>query len=191
MAKEKAAGQVYQLKIALSGIKPPIWRRVQVKDCTLLKLHQIIQTAMDWEGYHLHEFEVGSERYGDPEQWVNAVLGDDLDFEDERKIKLSRLVAQGIKKFQYLYDMGDNWLHLIQIEKVLVAEPGLRYPRCIAGKRACPPEDCGGPWGYAELVEAIEDPDHPRHKELLSWAGGEFDPEAFDIKTANRCWAVK
>ncbi len=81
--------------------------------------------------------------------------------------------------------MGDNWEHTIQIEKVLEAEAGVRYPRCIAGKRACPPEDCGGPWGYGDFLEAIQNPAHPRHKELLEWVGDEFDPEAFDIDAVN------
>ncbi len=182
MAKSKTGGQVYQLKITLRDTKPPVWRRLQVKDCTLAKLHAIIQTCMGWEGYHLHEFEIGDERYGDPRQWQG-----EMEVGNEGKVKLSRLVAHGVKKFSYVYDMGDNWDHTIQVEKVLPveAEPGVRYPRCIAGKRACPPEDCGGPWGYGEFVEAIQNPQHEQHEELLEWVGGEFDPEAFDIEAVN------
>lgn len=178
MAK-KAAGQVYQLKITLRDIKPPVWRRVQVKDCTLTKLHDIIQTCISWDGYHLHAFEIGGEQYSepDPEGMMEA--------EDERKVKLSQVVAQGYKKFSYTYDFGDNWDHTIQVEKVLDAEPGVRYPRCIAGKRACPPEDCGGPWGYADFLEAIQNPKHLEQEEMLEWVGGEFDPEAFDIEAVN------
>ena len=81
--------------------------------------------------------------------------------------------------------MGDNWDHTIQVEKMLAAEPGVRYPRCIAGKRACPPEDCGGPWGYGDFLDAIQNPKHERHEEMLEWVGGEFDPEAFDIEAVN------
>ena len=148
MARTKEPGQVYQLKITLRDIKPPIWRRVQVKDCTLARLHDIIQTCMGWDDYHLHEFDIGGERYGDPRQWRDG-FGGDVEVGNEGKVKLGQVVARGVKKFSYVYDMGDNWDHTIQIEKVLPAEAGVRYPRCIAGQRACPPEDCGGPWGYA------------------------------------------
>ena len=184
MAKTKGSAQVYQLKITLRDIKPPVWRRVQVKDCSLVKLHDIIQTCMGWDDYHLHEFEIGGERYGDPRQWPDD-FGGDLEVGNEGKVKLSQLAAGGIKKFSYVYDMGDNWDHTIQIEKVLPAEAGVRYPRCIAGQRACPPEDCGGPWGYGDFLEAIQDPRHGRHEELLEWVGGEFDAEAFDAEAVN------
>jgi hypothetical protein len=184
MAKTKGSAQVYQLKITLRDIKPPVWRRVQVKDCSLAKLHDTIQTCMGWDDYHLHEFEIGGERYGDPLQWQDD-FGGDLEIGKEGKVKLSQVLAQGVKKFSYVYDMGDNWDHTIQVEKVLPAEAGVRYPRCVAGKRACPPEDCGGPWGYAGFLDAIQDPEHEQHEELLEWVGGEFDPEAFDIEAVN------
>jgi hypothetical protein len=184
MAKTKTPAQVYQLKIDLKDIKPPIWRRVQTKDCTLAKLHDLIQTCMGWDDYHLHEFEIRGERYGDPRQWEGD-FGDGTEVGKEGKVRLSQLADQGIKKISYTYDMGDNWEHVVQIEKVLAAEPGVRYPRCIAGERACPPEDCGGPWGYGDFLEAILDPKHEQHEELLEWAGGEFDPEAFDVEEVN------
>jgi Plasmid pRiA4b ORF-3-like protein len=183
MAKKQLA-QVYQVKILLQHIKPPIWRRVQVKDCSLAKLHDIIQSCMGWDDYHLHDFEIGGERYGDPAQWQDG-FGDELEVGNEGKVKLSQLAARGIKKFQYTYDMGDTWQHLIQIEKPLPSEAGVRYPRCIDGKRACPPEDCGGPWGYGDFLEAIGDPKNERHEDLREWVGGEFDPEHFDIEKIN------
>src|SRR5258706_9389401 len=108
MAKSKAAGAVYQLKITLQGIKPPIWRRVQVEDCSLAKLHDVIQTCMGWDDYHLHVFEIGDEQYGNPVQWQGG-FGDEPEVGNEGKVKLSQLVAQGVKKFSYVYDMGDNW----------------------------------------------------------------------------------
>lgn len=184
MAKTRVPAQVYQLKITLRNTKPPIWRRVQVKDCSLADLHDIIQTCMGWDDYHLHEFIVRGESYGAPEQWEDD-FGDNLDVGDEGKIKLSQLAGEGVKKFEYVYDMGDNWGHTIQIEKVLPAERGVNYPRCVAGKRACPPEDCGGPWGYGDFLDAIQNPKHKRHNELLEWVGGGFDPEAFDIDAVN------
>jgi hypothetical protein len=179
MAKTKEPAQVYQLKITLRDIKPPVWRRVQVKDCSLAKLHDFIQTCMGWDGYHLHAFEIGGEQFGEPDP------DGMMETEDSRKVKLSQVVGQGFKKFTYTYDFGDNWEHIIQIEKTLPAEPGVHYPRCTDGKRACPPEDCGGPWGYADFLDAIQDPEHERHEELLEWVGEEFDPEAFDSEAVN------
>jgi hypothetical protein len=180
MAK-KAAVEVYRLKITLAKIQPPLWRRVEVKDCTLAKLHDVIQRCMGWDDYHLHLFEIDGEQYGDPRQWDGQ-----LDGEGERRVKLGQLVAAGVKKFGYDYDMGDGWHHTIQVEKVLEPEPGVRYPRCTAGARACPPEDCGGPWGYADFVNAVQDPAHEQHEEMLEWIGGQFDPEAFGLEAVNR-----
>jgi Plasmid pRiA4b ORF-3-like protein len=180
-----ARGAVYQLKIALNDIRPPIWRRVLTKDCTLAKLHDIIQAVMGWDDYHLHEFEIGEQRYGDPLQWRDAFWGDEPAMGNEGKVKLSRLVEQGVKKIRYQYDMGDSWWHTIAVEKTLPAEAGVKYPRCVAGERACPPEDCGGPWGYGDFVDAVQNPKHKRHEELLEWVGGEFDPEAFDLDAVN------
>src|SRR5258707_455002 len=98
----------------------------------------------------------------------------------ETRIKLSQIVASGCKKFTYTYDFGDNWEHVIAIEKTLDAESGVRYPRCITGKRACPPEDCGGAWGYGEFLEKIQDPKDAEDQEALDWLGGELDSEADD-----------
>ena len=179
MAKSKDAGVVYQLKITLRDIKPPVWRRVQTKDCSLAKLHAIIQTCMGWDGYHLHAFEIGDEQYGEPDP------DGMMETEDERKVKLSQVVDGGIKKFRYTYDFGDNWEHDIQVEKTLHSEPGVRYPHCTDGKRASPPEDCGGPWGYGDFLEAIQNPSHPEHADMTEWIGGEFDPEKFDIEAVN------
>ena len=115
MAKTKDPGSVYQLKITLRDIKPPVWRRVQVQDCTVAKLHDIIQTCMGWDGYHLHAFEVGGEQYGEPDPDRM------MEYTDSRRLKLSQIVAQGYKKFTYTYDFGDNWRHVIQMEQVLDA----------------------------------------------------------------------
>jgi hypothetical protein len=175
---------VYQLKITLNDIRPPVWRRVLTRDCTLARLHDIIQVVMGWEDYHLHLFEIGGESYGHPQQW-STEFGDDEDTLNERKLKLSQIVAHGVHKFTYEYDMGDSWRHTIMVEKTVPADRGLKYPRCVDGRRACPPEDCGGPWGYGDFVEAIQDPKHEQHEELLEWVGGEFDPEAFDPEAVN------
>lgn len=182
MAKTKDPGVIYQLKITLGDVKPPVWRRVQVKDCTLANLHDVIQTVMPWTNSHLHAFEVGGEQYGEPDP---TGMMDVMEMKNEARIKLSQIANQGHKKFTYTYDFGDNWEHVVLIEKALDAEAGVRYPRCVAGRRACPPDDCGGAWGYGDFLEAISDPQHERHEELLEWIGGEFDPEEFSVEAVN------
>jgi hypothetical protein len=174
------AAEVYQLKITLRNTKPPIWRRVQVPDCSLYNLHLIIQACMGWENCHLYSFDVGPEAYGEPDD-MGVV-----EFKDAARTKLSRLVKDGQTRFKYTYDFGDNWEHTVQIERTLPAEPGIAYPRCIAGKRACPLEDCGGPWGYLQLLESLADPKHSDHADMLEWAGGPIDPEAFDLGVVNK-----
>jgi hypothetical protein len=181
MAKSQKNSTVYQLKIVLAGTKPPIWRRVQVQDCNLTKLHEIIQRAMGWYGGHLWAFEIDGEQYGE-NLWGDS----DMDMMSSRSIKLSQLVDEGVKKFRYTYDFGDNWEHVVTVEKTLDADPAAKYPNCTAGKRACPPEDCGGPWGYVEFLAAISDPKHKEHNALLEWVGGEFDSEELDLNGINQ-----
>ena len=171
-----AKTSVFQLKITLNGIKPPIWRRVQMKDCTLARLHEIIQLAMGWQFSHLHAFEIGGESYS---------THPGMDCEPASRVKLSQLVEEGVDKFVYVYDMGDNWEHVIKIEKTIPAEARVRYPRCIAGKRACPPEDCGGIWGYEDFLAAIRDPNHEEHEDMLEWIGGKFDSEGVELDQVN------
>lgn len=166
----------YELKITLAEIKPPIWRRVQVRDCSLSKLHEVIQAAMGWTNTHLWTFDIDGVAYGDDPEG-------EMDLSSARKAKLGDFVAEGVKKFGYIYDFGDNWEHIIQVEKVLKADPTVQYPRCVDGRRAHPPEDCGGPWGYGDLLEAIKNPG--KNSELLEWVGGEFDPEKFDLTAVN------
>jgi hypothetical protein len=177
---------IYQLKITLHGSKPPIWRRVQVPaDIRLHKLHKVIQTVMGWSNSHLHQFIDGESYYGEPHpDYGSDFFGSDMD--DEKKVRLSDLVWGEGGGFDYEYDFGDSWLHRILVEKILPPEPGVRYPRLIKGKRACPPEDVGGLWGYEEFLEAIGDPNHPEHQDMLAWIGGEFDPEEFDMDVINK-----
>lgn len=171
---------VYQIKVTLKGSKPPIWRRFQVTgDTSLVQLHRILQRVMGWEDYHLHQFIVDGTLYGDEE------MMQDLDAADEKAATLDRIVRREKFKFIYEYDFGDGWDHELLIEKILPLEEGKAYPVCLTGKRACPPEDCGGIWGYSELLEAVQDADHPEHDEMLEWAGEEFDPAAFDLKEVN------
>ena len=186
MAAKKQVGvsQVYQLKITLLGSQPPIWRRFQVpNDMNLAKLHQVIQLVMGWEDSHMHQFKVGKTYYG-------ATYPDDFDgmpeTRDERKARLQELIARPKAKFVYEYDFGDSWEHEVVLEKILPSETGTTYPVCVEGKRACPPEDCGGVWGYPDFLAAIQDPSHPDHEDMLEWIGGSFDPEAFEVETVNK-----
>ncbi len=174
-----AKGPVYQIKISLKDSHPPIWRRVQTQDVTLEKLHELIQTAMGWTDSHLHQFLIDGVRYTHPR--IVEMDGGDLDERSYAGLRVSDLVAEyGTKlRFDYEYDFGDGWEHSIVLEKVIEAEARVKYPRCIDGDRACPPEDVGGVWGFADFVEAIADPNHPEHEELLEWSGP-FDPAAFD-----------
>ena len=175
------------LKITLRGIRPPIWRRVRVaSDMTLRTLHQVIQGAMGWEDAHLHEFEVGKRRYGQPsdDDWP----GMERTF-SEKGVKLATLVGQGVARLRYVYDMGDSWVHELVIEKVGPLDPAQQYPSLIAGKRACPPEDCGGAYGYLRLLEVLADPSDEEHAEMTEWVGDEFDPERLDAEGIGRALA--
>lgn len=178
---------IYQLKVTLKDSRPPIWRRIQVSADTKLSIfHLILQDVMGWTNSHLHQFRVGRTYYGE------SVPEADFYVEDERKISLGQAAPGAKKKIVYEYDFGDGWEHEVLVEKVLEPEPGVRYPVCIAGKRACPPEDCGGVWGYEEFLKAIRDPKHPEHDSMLEWVGGKFDAEEFDLEFINEeLWRLR
>ncbi len=175
------AESIYQLKITLDHIKPPIWRRVLAPTTvTLADLHDIIQAVMPWDDSHLHLFQKGSETFSPPDPY-----GSDIGDADSNEVLLADVLTAPKQKLRYLYDFGDSWDHTIQLEKILPFDPESIYPQCTAGKRACPPEDCGGPPGYATMLEALKDPKHSEHELYLDWLGDEFDPEAFDVEEAN------
>lgn len=177
--------QIYQFKITLKDIEPPIWRRIHVPETyTFWDLHVAIQDVMGWLDYHLHEFEMIHPATG---MTVNIGIPDeDFDLDTEIlpgwKQKIADYFSIENSKAEYIYDFGDNWIHEIKLEKILPQERGIKYPLCIDGKRACPPEDCGGTWGYENFLKIIMDPRHERYEELLEWVGGEFDPEHFDVR---------
>jgi hypothetical protein len=186
MASRKSAPPtaIYQLKITLRDIRPPIWRRVQVpNDITLGQLHWIIQATMGWTNSHLHSFTIDDEEYG----MILPELGFDDEFvvHDENLTNLDQIIPGEKFKFPYLYDFGDSWEHEILVEKVLLIDPTQTYPTCLKARRACPPEDCGGIWGYAEFCETIQNPDHEDHESMLEWIGGSYDPEAADLPEIN------
>lgn len=173
---------VYQLRIIPEEIEPPIWRRIQVSGATTLdRLHTVIQKTMGWRDAHLHEFEIRGRRYGvpDPEE-------PEYEVEKEWRVSLREAAPAAGVSFRYVYDLGDSWAHDVVIERIEVPAQSFRYPACLAGAQACPPEDCGGPGGYEELLAALRDPKHPEHADMVRWAGRRFDPEAFDLAAVNR-----
>ena len=183
-ARKTAGAGIYQLKITLQAIRPPIWRRVQVPGTMrLADLHEVIQTVFGWTDTHLHQFSINGRVYGQPEDF-------DEDMTDENQVSLAQAVSARIKRFEYVYDFGDDWRHELLVEKIIAGNSGGERPLCLAGRRHRPPEDCGGPWGYREFLKAIKDPSHEQHDSLLESLGGSFDPEAFDLAAVNRALAA-
>jgi hypothetical protein len=179
---------VYQVEITLTEVAdPPVWRRLLVPAALGLdRLHLVIQAAMGWRNSHLHVFSDGQTEYGRPDP--------ELPFRDERTATLGDLLPREGGRSRYTYDFGDDWEHEIVLEQLLAAEPGMAYPVCMAGEGACPPEDCGGAWGYEHLREVLADPTSEEHQDMLAWLGldkaSDFDPHRFDIDQANRMLAA-
>lgn len=184
--KSGTADGVYQLKITLLDSEPAIWRRIHVRDGTLAKLHEHIQTAMGWTNTHAHHFKINNTFYGDPELLQDSF--DDRQDKDSTATRISDILPKSGKPFafQYEYDFGDSWYHEVLFEEIVPAKPGMKYPVCVEGARACPPEDCGGMHGYPDFLAALKDPQHPRHRDLRDWIGGSFDAEAFDAAKATK-----
>jgi Plasmid pRiA4b ORF-3-like protein len=174
---------LYQLKVTLQEIQPPIWRRILVwEDATLAQLHHILLIVMGWEDCHLHQFEIGRRIYSVPDP------DDDL-YErkviDENQVRLREVVPRVGTQFEYLYDFGDSWRHELLLEAIVLPDLGAEYPRCLAGERRTPPEDVGGSPGYEDYLEAMADPEHKEHENVLRWRGP-FDPEAFSLTAVNQ-----
>ncbi|MDP3739470.1 MAG: plasmid pRiA4b ORF-3 family protein [Hyphomonadaceae bacterium] len=167
------AQAIARLKIILDYVEPPVMRRIEVPvDIRLDRLHLALQAAMGWETYHLWEFRVRNLRFGPP--------GQDYGFGDgplnaEKTTLQAVMEDTGAKALKYLYDFGDGWEHAIKVERISEAASGAVYPALVEAKGACPPEDVGGPPGYADYLEALADPDHERHDELIQWRGPDFD----------------
>ncbi len=168
---------LYRLKVTLRGSRPPIWRRFVVpSDITLEQFHYALQAVMGWTNSHMHQFEAGGILYRPSSPKYDA--------EDESRTILARVLRRPKESMRYEYDFGDSWLHDIVLEAVLPGEPQGIYPRIEAGRRACPPEDVGGIYGYERFLEALRDPTHPEHEDVREWIGEEFDPEAFSVPGA-------
>jgi hypothetical protein len=183
MPPGKPVHTVLQLRIDLEEVEPAVWRRLLVPgDVTLATLHRMLQAAMGWNDSHLHSFEVGDDCYG-PE--------DDEDDPPDGQIAegttsvLDALAVGPVHEFLYEYDFGDGWSHRILVEERATHQKAMKFAVCLAGARACPPEDVGGPDGYEGFLAAISDPAHEEHEDYLHWIGGSFDPTAFDLGAAN------
>jgi len=179
----RAAHKLLQLKVTLTGSKPPIWRRLIISNMVSLnQFHHVLQIAMGWESYHLHQFEAHGATYHEEDSESEFDLEDAL---DERKFKLHQLLDQEKDTITYTYDFGDDWKHKIVVEKVLPWDPNTPQPRVIKAKGACPPEDVGGIWGYYDFLAAVKDRKNPDHEEMLDWCGGKFDPNDYDLDLTN------
>jgi Plasmid pRiA4b ORF-3-like protein len=171
MPSKKASSPICQLKITLTGITPPLWRRIQVSgSMKLCCLHSAIHVAMGWTDSHLHQFEKGGKNWGVPE-WDEFK---EFDLIDERRKLLVNVLKSEDDSMTYQYDFGDDWQHKVTLEKIQPAEIALKHPVCLAGERRCPPEDVGGVNGYQEFLEVIFDPKHEEYDQYVRWAGGHF-----------------
>ena len=179
--EQDAEPVLYRLHVELLDISPSIWRRLRVPGwITLAKLHLVLQAAMGWTNSHLHQFEIAGTDYGVPDdEWPELVVVDD------RRVTLAAAIGAKVTDFRYEYDFGDGWEHSIHVEAHEPVENHVQHLLCLAGANACPPEDVGGPGGYADFLEALDDPQHPEHDAYLSWCGGAFDREGFDLNSVN------
>jgi hypothetical protein len=169
------SGKILQVKIVLQEIKPQIWRRILIPgDSTFWDLHVAIQDSMGWNDTHLHAFRLPSCEIGIPDDFGFG----DIETRPGWKVSVAKMIGVG-ESIPYEYDFGDGWLHKVTLEKVLESETGVTYPVCVAGKRACPPEDCGGSYGYSRLLEVLSNPKHPEHDEMTEWIGDDYAPEEF------------
>ena len=177
---------IYQIKVSLVGISPLIWRRLSVPDSTsIAELHYILQIAMGWEDYHLHRFQIYAKDYG-----ISQIGG--LGFADNPwAVRLADFGFRGRDRFEYQYDFGDNWEHDLRIEAIVEPDPKKTYPFCIDGKRAGPPEDCGGAWQYMHLLHVLKSRGSPEKRELREWLGQSFDPAAFTRRDINAALKAK
>jgi len=205
---------IYQIRVTLNGSKPPIWRKLVVpSDLVLGELHEVIQIAMGWTNSHLHQFRLRDKslKPGPQEMarlfqkgvWDDEFLGrmrgervfvakvtswgdpSELEGEDEDAFTLGEVCPKVKSKLIYEYDFGDGWEHIIEVQKIVEPELGVEYPVCLGGKKACPPEDCGGIYGYYHMLDVVADPDHEEHDDLVEWLGNDFDHDAFDLEEVN------
>jgi hypothetical protein len=174
--------KIYEVTITLEGISPAIWRRLLIpSDLFLHDFHKVIQTTMGWDNQHLHLFLKGNKLFGlQDDDWMG-----NPSFQDYTAIRVNDLLRRPGDQMIYQYDMGDNWKHLVRLDQEHDSEPDAYYPVCIDGARECPPEDCGGPEGYKEMIEAVRDPSSPHHRFFKALFPEGLDPEFFDKEVIN------
>ena len=173
----------YQIKILLQDIQPEIWRRVVVNSSlSLEKFHMVIQKSVGWENKHLHMFVNKDKSYCLPDE--DDPVESISEFLDENRFTLGDLLTKEKQTIEYVYDFGDGWQHTILLEKIIDELP--KDPVCLEGEKACPPEDIGGPFGYTEFLEALEDPLHEMYDDYTEWIGGKFDSTSFDLEKVNK-----
>lgn len=170
---------VYAVKVTLLGTRPLVWRRILVpRKITLRQLHWTLQTVMGWTDSHLHQFALPRQKFAGPTYGIGAKVA------NEDRTELGELLWTVGASLLYEYDFGDGWRHELVLEEILLGDESFQQ-MCVAGKRCCPPEDCGGPQGFAELIEALGDADHPDHQEVSKWLG-DFVPDSFSVEEINR-----
>ncbi len=181
----------YQIRVVLSATHPPIWRQLLVPGSANLGwLHAVLQVAVGWTNSHLHQFIRGENAYSDPAFDLNED-GGSRPVLDETKATLSEVLPKVGDSLVYEYDFGDSWRHVVALEEILAASSQKSLmPKCVAGARACPPEDCGGVGGYEELLRALKDRKHPQHRSMKEWLGRPLDSERFDPAAVNK-WLRK
>jgi hypothetical protein len=179
MSLPDSTATIYRIHISLRDIEPLIWRRVELSNRTSLKqLHEILQLVMGWQNCHMHQFQKGKQRYG----IVDRSDPFDADTLPEAQYTLADVLPGKGSKLLYWYDFGDDWFHEIKLESTLAPDPTANYPRLVDGARSCPPEDCGGPFGYENLLLILKNKKHPEHRGMSAWLGSDFDPEDFPIR---------
>jgi len=175
---------VFRIKITLRHVRPAVWRRILVPpEQSLSDFSHMIEAAMGWGGGHLHDFRVGKEIYGEPDEDEDPYLLTRR--HDDRQLEVGQLFADPKASVVYTYDFGDQWEHDLKLESWEKRDPATTYPLCVGGARACPPDDCGGPPGYADLLRTVRNPADPEHDAMLEWLGGAFNPDAFSLEEAN------
>lgn len=173
----------WQLKIELLDVTPTVWRRLVVASTIKLpKLHQVFQTVLGWTNSHLHEFVIAGVSYSEPDPYAD----DEFEHVDETDVLLDLALGMDARAFDYVYDFGDGWHHVVIVESQHIEAKSSASISCIAGDNACPPEDVGGPMRYAEFLAALGDPEHEEHESFREWSGGRFDPKHVDISAINR-----
>lgn len=173
---------IYRVHVSLREIEPPIWRLIELSSPTTLKqFHRILQIAMGWDDSHLHEYIADGRRYATPDPSCDKTG----DMVREAGVRLTSVLPAVGAEISYIYDFGDYWQHNIRLEAILTPEPNVRYPRLVDGRRSCPPEDCGGADGYADLLEVLLDPTHEDYEYFREWVGPRFNAEIFSVEAAN------